>query len=183
MSTPGTWPTAGLIETPRLRLEPLRVEHASEAALAFDDVRLHAWTGGSPASLAELESRYRRQAVGHSPDGTQGWLNWMVHRHAYGDRSGGPLVGTVQTTLQRSPDTGELEAYVAWVVAFGEQGHGYAREAALAMARWLRTRGVGRLAAYVHPRHEASQRVARALGLAPTDVTRDGEVRWSEGGP
>lgn len=30
----------------------------------------------------------------------------------------------------------------------------------------------------IHPRHDASSRVARAIGLAPTDVVIDGELRW-----
>jgi hypothetical protein len=32
--------------------------------------------------------------------------------------------------------------------------------------------------AHVHPDHRASQGVARAAGLRPTDVVQDGEVRW-----
>lgn len=149
--------------------------HAPEAAEAFDDVRLHTWTGGTPATLGELESRYRQQITGQSPDGTQGWLNWMVRRH-----TDGKLVGTVQSTIQRSAEGEELESYLAWAVAVDQQGLGYAREAALAMARWLRGRGVDRLYAYIHPQHEASIAIARALGLTSTDVTHDGEVRWSD---
>lgn len=178
MHTPGTrphWPPATQLRTPRLRLEPLRVAHAREAATALDDVRLHTWTGGTPASREELEARYRRQTVGHSPDGTQGWLNWTLYHQVDGE-----LVGTVQATLQQPPEAAEFTADLAWVVAVDHQGHGYAREAAQAVARWLRTRGVRELAAYVHPQYEASQRVARAVGLAPTRVTREGETRWSD---
>ncbi len=36
-----------------------------------------------------------------------------------------------------------------------------------------------RLVADVHPEHTASQRVAQAIGLAPTDEVVDGEVRWA----
>jgi hypothetical protein len=32
--------------------------------------------------------------------------------------------------------------------------------------------------AHVLPEHQASMGVARAIGLAPTDVVVDGEVRW-----
>jgi hypothetical protein len=42
----------------------------------------------------------------------------------------------------------------------------------------LRDHGVGVLMAHIHPAHAASTSVARALGLAPTDVIADGEVRW-----
>ncbi len=69
-------------------------------------------------------------------------------------------------------------ADVAWVIASAHQRHGYAREAAAAMAAWLRQQGADVITAYVHPDHEASMAVARALGLSPTSVIVDGEVRW-----
>ena len=31
----------------------------------------------------------------------------------------------------------------------------------------------------IHPEHEASQRIARHLGMEPTDTVVDGEVRWA----
>lgn len=171
MSAP--WPTAVPLRTARLDLEPLRADHAGEAAVAFDDVALHTFTGGRPATAEELHRRYARQVVGHSPDGSQGWLNWLLR-----SRADGRLVGTVQATVQRD-DTG-LVAEVAWVVATAHQGRGLAREAATAMAGWLREQGVGRLVAHVHPAHGASTGVARALALHPTGTVVDGEVRWTD---
>ncbi|MGW4300488.1 GNAT family N-acetyltransferase [Streptomyces sp. NPDC004646] len=88
------WPAAAPLTTPRLRLEPLRVEHAREAFAFLDDARLHTWTGGTPDTLAELEARYARQAAGHSPDGVQGWLNWLLRR-----RADARLVGTVSALV------------------------------------------------------------------------------------
>jgi hypothetical protein len=46
------------------------------------------------------------------------------------------------------------------------------------VAAWLRERGVARLRAHIHPRHDASSAVARSVGLAPTKVVVDGERRW-----
>ncbi|MER8061767.1 MULTISPECIES: GNAT family N-acetyltransferase [unclassified Streptomyces] len=169
-----TWPHATPVDTPRLRLEPLRVAHAAEAVAFLDDVRLHTWTGGTPAPLAELAARYRRQCAGHSPDGRYGWLNWMLRR-----RADGLLVGTVQATLSR-PDEGGTEAELAWVIGVDHQGAGYGREGARTMAGRLGAHGVNRLIAHIHPGHEASTGVARALGLRPTDRTLDGEIRWSD---
>jgi RimJ/RimL family protein N-acetyltransferase len=169
-STPSSSPSlaAEPLRTARLDLEPLRVEHAVEAARVFADERLHTFIGGSPADEAALRERYARQVAGGSPDGRETWLNWMLRR-----RDTGELVGTVQATVD---DAG---ADLAWVVAVPHQGQGYAREAALAMADWLRTRGVEHVTAHVHPEHTASAAVARALGLAPTDVVVDGELRWA----
>ncbi|QPP10916.1 GNAT family N-acetyltransferase [Streptomyces bathyalis] len=159
--------------TLRLRLEPLRPGHAAEAFPVFDDERLHIWIGGSPDSAEQLEARYRRQSAGQSPDGKQGWLNWMLRR-----QSDQRLVGTVQATLLR-PAAGRLAAELAWVIGSQHQGTGYAREAALAMTTWLREQGVDTFIAHVHPGHEASAAVARALGLTPTDTVVEGEIRWS----
>ncbi|MFD6533458.1 GNAT family N-acetyltransferase [Streptomyces sp. NPDC060184] len=170
--------TAVPLTTPRLALEPLAVEHAREAVSLFDDVRLHTWTGGSPSTLAQLEARYERQSAGRSPDGTQGWLNWMLRR-----TSDGVLIGTVQaTSYRRQPSEEAVEASLAWVVGVDHQGAGHGREGALAMASWLRARGVAGLAAYIRPGHTASAGIARAVGLRATDVVRDGEVRWSDSG-
>lgn len=156
------------LRTDRLDLEPLRISHAAEAARTFADERLHGFTGGSPADEAALRDRYARQLRGHSPDGRETWLNWMVRR-----RDTRELVGTVQATVTQAA------AEVAWVVAVPHQGQGFAREAACAMADWLRDRGVASLTAHVHPEHAASNEVARAVGLAPTQTIVDGEVRWA----
>ena len=163
---------AGVIETDRLTLEPLRVAHAAEMAPVLDDVALHRYIGGRPASADQLRERYRRQAAGRSPDGTEGWLNWVVR-----DRASGAPVGTVQATVGTDGD--RLRAELAWVVATVHQRRGYAAEAAAGMADWLRGRGVEHFVAHVHPAHRASQRVAERLGLTATGVLVDGEVRWA----
>jgi RimJ/RimL family protein N-acetyltransferase len=106
--------------------------------------------------------------AGHSPDGSETWLNWLLRR-----RDTGELVGSLQATV--SGATAEL----AWVVAVPHQGRGYAREAAEAVQGRLRATGVSGFVAHIHPEHAASAGVARALGLAPTDTVVDGEIRWA----
>ncbi len=51
------------------------------------------------------------------------------------------------------------------------------------MIAWLREAGAAELIAIIHPRHEASMALARGLGLRPTDVVVDGEIRWRREGP
>lgn len=169
-----SWVDPPPLGTPRLTLEPLRVEHADELAPVLDDRGLHTYTGGAPATRDELRQRYERQVVGRSPDGSQRWLNWAVRR-----REDGQVVGTMQATVSRTGDG--VVAEVAWVIGTAHQRRGYAREAALEMVAWLRQQGTVAVIAHVHPRHRASIAVARALGLAPTDVVVDGEVRWATG--
>jgi RimJ/RimL family protein N-acetyltransferase len=165
------WPAAEPIETERLVLEPLRVEHADEMAPLLRDERLHEFIGGRPATLQELRYRYARQAAGHSPDGAEGWLNWIVRHRETGD-----AVGTVQATIRL--DGARTVAELAWVVVAPQQGRGYAAEAATAMVGWLDRHGIAALIAHVHPDHRASARVAERLGLRATDALVDGEVRW-----
>ena len=161
-----------MIDTARLRLEPLRADHAAEMAPLLDDDDLHAYIGGHPATLDELRARYQRQSAGHSPTGHQGWLNWVV-RH----RGSGAAVGTVQATISR--DAERLSADLAWVIATEHQRHGYASEAAAGMAAWLRHHGVQTLTAHIHPEHQASIRVAERLGLTTTGTLTNGETRWT----
>jgi RimJ/RimL family protein N-acetyltransferase len=173
VSAPGArWPQAAALSTERLALEPLRPDHAHELAPFLDDPALHAYTGGQPPTEDELRERFTRQAAGHSPDGTEGWLNWVAR-----DRATGEPVGLVQATIAEDADRARTAA-LAWVVATSRQGEGLATEAARAAMVWLRERDVARFAANIHPDHAASAAVARHLGLAPTDALRDGEVRW-----
>lgn len=188
------WARAQPIRTERLELEPLSVDHADAMVDVLASPSLHTFIGGEPPSHAELEARYRRQSVGASPDGSQGWLNWVVREQS------GPSVGTVQATVRAtvrtvpdegSPDDelpGGLQADVAWVIGSAAQGHGYATEAAAAMVEWLVSGegrpvdaagiGITRVVASIHPDHVASAAVAAHLGLAPTPELEDGEVRW-----
>ena len=151
----------------RLRLEPLTVDHAAAMVAVLADAALYSFTGGSPPTLEELTRRYSRQSVGHSPDGSEQWLNWVVVL-----RDDSRPVGYVQATV-----VGD-EAEVAWVVSPSEQGRGLAGEAASAMVEWLASAGIDRLVAHIHPDHAASARVAARLGLRRTDVVEDGEERW-----
>ncbi len=165
------WPTAPPLVTARLALEPLRVVHADEVAAALDDRSLHRFIGGEPETAAALRARYRRIVTGRSTDGSQGWLNWVLRRS-----DTGVVIGTVQATLHHV--NGRRIADLAWVVATPHQGQGYATEAATAVAEWLQAHGTAELRAYVHPDHEASNGIARRLGLRPTSEVVDGEVCW-----
>jgi RimJ/RimL family protein N-acetyltransferase len=154
-----------------LELEPLVPAHAAELAPALDDARLHEFTGGAPLSVDAMTAWYERLAARRSPDGTQLWGNWVLRT-----RETGTAVGTVQATMQAGgPDAGPAE--IAWVVAWPAQGRGYAKEAARSLADRLSEAGWS-VVAYIHPGHFASQHVARAALLRPTDATRDGEQRW-----
>ena len=155
------------IDTARLRLDPITVDDAGELFAVLDDPKLHAFTGGSPMSRDALEKWIEFVVPGHSPDGAETWRNWVVRL-----RDGGQTIGTVQATI-----VGD-EATLAWTIGGEWQGHGYAKEAAVAVSAWVATSGVVWLRAAIHPEHAASAAVARSIGLAPTTETVDGEVVW-----
>jgi RimJ/RimL family protein N-acetyltransferase len=157
--------------TERLDAEPLTRAHAAELFPVLDDPRLHEFTGGEPLPLPALTDRYARLERRRSDDGDQVWGNWVLR-----DRGTGRAIGTLQATLPAAgPDAGPAE--VAWVVGVRAQGRGFATEAAISLVELLRRDGWP-VCAHVHPAHVASQRVARAAGLAPTDRIVGGEVRW-----
>lgn len=164
-------PIAETIETERLVLEPLAVDHAEEMAEVLGDPALHTFIGGEPATPAELRARYQRLVTGPAPYHQEGWLNWVVRR-----RADGQAVGTVQATV--TPGIQGPQASVAWVVGTPHQGRGLAAEAAAALVGWLRDRSVTDVLASIHPDNLASAGVARRIGLQPTEQHAGDEVIW-----
>jgi RimJ/RimL family protein N-acetyltransferase len=161
-------------QTERLDVEPLEPGHAAELETALSDASLHRFIGGAPLGPRELAARYERLAARRSPDGGHLWGNWVLRV-----RETGAAIGTVQATLPADgPAAGPAE--VAWVVAVPAQGHGYAKEAARSLTARLTADGWS-VAAYVHPGHHASQRVASAAGMTVTATVRDGEQCWTRG--
>jgi enoyl-CoA hydratase/carnithine racemase/RimJ/RimL family protein N-acetyltransferase len=159
------------LESDRLVLEPLRVEHADELAPVLDDPALHEFIGGRPATRDELRRRFARQVKGRSPDGRDEWLNWTVRV-----RATGRAIGLAQATV--TTDAAGQTADLAWMIAAAYQGQGLAKEATGLVAAWLRERGVDRFGAHIHPEHHASMAVARSIGLTPNETLKDGEIRW-----
>lgn len=178
MTPAAPWPTATLLRTRRLTLEPLQIDHAEEMASVLDDPTLHAFTGGAPASATELRRRYEQLSAGFSADGSECWLNWVLRRS---EGTHADAVGFVQATLTRPAD--ELCADVAWVIGTAHQHRGFAREAANAMVDWLWRNGATSIVAYIHPEHRASAAVAERIGLIRSDAVVDGEIRWVSSTP
>jgi RimJ/RimL family protein N-acetyltransferase len=155
------------LDTGRLFLEPLRVEHAGAMLAVLEDSCLYEFTGGKPPTSEELVERYQHQIAG--PDRpNEHWHNWIVRRVDTSD-----VIGFIQATVV--DDSADL----AWLVGMGHQGHGFAGEAAQAILGWLQHHGIARFSAHIHPTHQASGRVAAAIGLSRTEAEDDeGEEIW-----
>jgi RimJ/RimL family protein N-acetyltransferase len=137
-----------------------------ESVLA--DAELYTFTGGEAPTRNQLAARYAAQISGPSnPDET--WHNWII-RLIESDVA----VGFVQATIVGA------QSDVAWVVGLAAQRRGIAREAAQCMCDWLRSTGISRLTAHIHPDHVASARVGAACQLVPTGNLDDyGEMVWA----
>ncbi|KAD3633166.1 GNAT family N-acetyltransferase [Arthrobacter yangruifuii] len=160
---------AALITTDRLTLDPLGVHHAAEMVPVLAGTEIYRYIGGQAPTKEMLQARYAAQTVGGSPDGSEAWLNWII-------REQGQAIGFVQATAAADGSTSD----VAWVIGEAFQGRGAATDAARAMLSWLRSRGIGRITASIHPDNLASAAVARRLGLLPTgSFDDDGEELWS----
>ncbi|UPK77190.1 GNAT family N-acetyltransferase [Nocardioidaceae bacterium SCSIO 66511] len=131
------------------------------------DPSLYRHTGGEPPTEPELVRRYSAQVTGHSPDGSQRWVNLVVTL----DRQ---PIGYVQATVPVDRDHVEI----AWVIGRPWQGRGYAKRAAELLVASLADWGVRHVVAHIHPDHLASQRVALHLGMVASDDVIDGETRW-----
>lgn len=167
------WPSAASLHSSRVRLTAVREGDAAEAAVVFDDPRLHIHTGGTPAGVDELRARFRRQSRGISPDGTEGWLTWHVRLGATDE-----IVGMVQATLS-ADSAGGTVATLAWVVATPHQRRGYAVEAMRTVVAWLASLGIVELRALIAPLNEPSAGVARALGMRESTQVVDDEKMWT----
>ncbi|MGO1393384.1 GNAT family N-acetyltransferase [Agrococcus casei] len=156
-----------MVNDGRLELTPLRVEDAVDMVDVLFSPALYEYTGGEPPALDALRRQYAAQAEGGPADGSEQWLNWIV-------RQQGEPIGYVQATLSDGSD----DAEIAWVIGLPWQGRGLAKAAAALLVRELASRGVQGIRAHIHPRHEASKRIAASLGMHSTDTIVDGEIRW-----
>ncbi|MDP6934514.1 MAG: GNAT family N-acetyltransferase, partial [Myxococcota bacterium] len=80
----------------RLRIEPLRPEHADAVLSPLQDPSIYMYMPEDPPTAQVLHDRYAFWAGGRSPDGQEAWLNWVAFLR------GSPTpVGTFQATLPR----------------------------------------------------------------------------------
>ncbi len=109
-----------VLETPRLRLEPLRRSHASELFTLLADPRLYRYVPGEPPSgAAHLAETFEILERRESPDGSERWMNWAVRSKSTGD-----CVGKVQATIRI-----DGSAYLAYEIGVTYWSQGFATEA------------------------------------------------------
>lgn len=169
--------------------------HADEMVDLLADRRLYAFYDDEASpTLDDLRTRYARQSAGRSPDGRSIWHNWIVRVRESGDAAGfvqATVAATAATATAVATDhlDGPSSAELAWVIGTAYQRRGYATEAVAAVADSLRGPDsltgddVDLVHAHIAPGNTASQGVARRIGLVPTELVVDGEIRWQQPRP
>jgi ribosomal-protein-alanine N-acetyltransferase len=156
------------LETERLRLEPIRADHADGMFDGLRDASLYAYqTDEPPRDVASLRDRYARLASGHSTDELAHWLNWILVR-----RDDGIAAGYVQATVEKNRDT----AVLGYLVLPVQQRRGLGGEAVAAVVRHLFAAGVGRLRAVIDVRNDASVALIERLGFTRTATRRSDDM-------
>lgn len=145
-----------VIESATLRLEPLVAAHAAEMFGPMSAAAIYAHIPGEPpASVSALQQRYLQLERGHSANGRERWLNWIVRL------SSGRCAGYVQATIHPT-----ATADFAFVFAPEHWGRGVAFEACRAALPCLeREFGVRTIFATVDPRNSRSIRLLERLGF------------------
>jgi ribosomal-protein-alanine N-acetyltransferase len=109
-----------MLETERLRLEPLTPHHARQLFPVLADAHIYTYIPEDPVPDPDaLARRYQQLATRRSPSGTELWLNWAVHRTQEHD-----YIGTLQATV-----TADQHATIAYLLNPAFWGYGYAQEA------------------------------------------------------
>lgn len=144
------------LNTLRLTLEPRTAGHAAEVFELLSDPQIYRYLDQPPPpSVEQLRELYAKGEARKSPDGSQGWLNWVVRVR------GQQLAGVVQATVFEPKSS-----WVAYVFSPQHWGHGYAHEATAAMIAHLASDyGVTRYLATVEVENIRSIHLLERLGF------------------
>jgi RimJ/RimL family protein N-acetyltransferase len=139
------------LETPRMRLEPIRARHADALFAGLRDASLYAYLADEtpPKTRGELRERFARAVR------KDAWMWALVMR----DGSG--TAGIVEASFRFGDGTGVLH----YVVTHRFQRRGLAREAVAAVLELLLGRGLRHVWAPIDPHNRAGAAVLEALGF------------------
>jgi RimJ/RimL family protein N-acetyltransferase len=158
-----------LIESATQRLEPLSAAHAEEMFEPMSAASIYDYIPGRPPeSISALRQRYQQLERGHSANGRERWLNWVVRLKSR------RCAGYVQATIHVA-----CTADFAFVFAPEHWGRGVGFEACHAVLPHLADEyGAQATFATVDPRNLRSIRLLGRLGFGEVrpEVYPHGEV-------
>lgn len=147
------------LNTPRLRLVPLSLDHWEDYARAWADPELTAFIGGRPRTRQESWTKF-----------TQGAGLWPLFGFGYWafvDRSTGAFLGN-GGLARFERGIAELGDYpeAGWAFIPSAWGRGLATEAMQAVVDWADAHMTPEIRCIIDPANIASDRVALKLGFA-----------------
>lgn len=151
-----------VLETARLRLEPLTLAHAPLLFPVLADARIYTYLPEEPFPDPDaLTQRYQRLATRRSADGMELWLNWAVQHKATQ-----AYLGTLQATVMA-----KQPAMLAYLLNPTAWGYGYAQEGCRRILTLLFTGyQVQSVQAEVDTRNRASCTLLARLGFQQIGV-------------
>ena len=161
---------SGGFETPRMRAEPLTLEHAEKLfPILSSDPELYRYIPEkAPESLAALKTRFAQLLAGESADGKERWLNWTLS-----SRRDGSFVGSLQATVREL----DQSALIAYSVFDDHRRQGLGKEAVAALVQWLfdTCLSVETIRAQVDDQNLASLRLAESAGMTWAGTEEDAD--------
>lgn len=151
-----------ILSTPRLVLEPLRMDHGAALFEGFRQPALYQYIDKTPpVDAAALDKRFQRVLAGPETQDCR-WLNFAARQ-----RSDGQYVGFIETTVHPGD-----HAYLAYFIFAPYQRLGLGSEACTAVIAHLRvTAHIHRVVAEMDTLNIGSQRLVESLGFQRTAVT------------
>jgi len=156
-----------MLTTPRLTLEPLRIDHADLLFPGLSDPALYTFIPRDPPASADaLRDRYTRILRGPQDSPDERWLNWAARVTATGE-----YIGYIETSTL----PGDY-AYMAYFIFARAQRKGYAREACEHVIHHLaHEHRIRSVVAEMDTRNEASWRLVESMGFARIAEKRDAD--------
>jgi len=149
--------TPPTIETPRLRLRPLRGDDLDAFAAIWADPRVTSFIGGTPRPRADVWLRMLA---------TEGHWRWLGYGYWIVERDG-ELIGNAGFADFKRDIVPALDApEVGWAYAADHWGQGYASEVLAAMVAWADAQRWTKTVAIIDPGNAASARVAEKMGYS-----------------
>lgn len=152
-----------VLETPRLRLRPHRVEDLSACAVMWADPMVVRFISGEPFTRQQVWMRILAY-TGHWP--TMGFGHWVVEEKTANKSAENKFVGEVGfANFERQIEPPITDPELGWVLAPEFHGKGYATEALQAAIQWGdQNLNSNRTICIIDPANLASLRVAEKLG-------------------
>ena len=156
-----------ILETQRMRLEPLLPQHAALLYLPLQDPRLYSFIPvDPPISIVALETRYIKLLDRKSPTANELWLNWALRT-----KETSQYIGLLEATI-----FSDATAKLAYMI-FPDYWHqGYGREGCKEVLNYLfQNYQIEKVITEIDTRNTRSLRLVETLGFHKARYFKDAD--------